>query len=234
MLEIRNLSKIYKENAGNFNININVPDGKCFAIIGPNGAGKTTLVKQILGLIKPDGGKITVNNLDSWTKRKEIMMFTGYIPGEIALYNDLSGLKFLKIISSLKKNVEWDFVEDLIEHFDLDIKTKIKKMSKGMRQKVAIIAAFMNKPSFIILDEPTSGLDPVMQNQFNLLINQFRKKYNCTILICSHIFEEVAQLADTICFIKKGHLIEQYELKSKDINEINDKFKKLYLKEGIF
>lgn len=128
MIEIKNVCKIYSQNTGNFDITFNVNDKEVFGIIGPNGSGKTTLIRQILGFIKPDSGQIQINKLvEPWTKREEMMDFTGYVAGEISLFNYMSGIEYLKIVATTKKNVDWEFVEKLIEHFELNAKTKIKK-----------------------------------------------------------------------------------------------------------
>ncbi|AHI53751.1 ABC transporter ATP-binding protein [Spiroplasma sabaudiense Ar-1343] len=231
MLEIKNLSKNYGDKVGNFDINMLIEDGEVYGIIGPNGAGKTTLIRQILGSIKSSSGSIIINGIDPQKDSKAIMEFTGYVAGEISLYENMTGIQFLKLIASLKKGSQWDFVEKLINHFDLDASRKIKKMSKGMKQKIALIAATMNKPKFLVLDEPTSGLDPIMQEQFNQLILKLRKDSNTTIIICSHIFEEVAKLCSKVGFIKDGKLIEEFKIENNDIEIINERFKKLYVKE---
>ncbi|AVN60938.1 multidrug ABC transporter ATP-binding protein [Mesoplasma florum] len=233
MISINNVSKKYGEKVGNFNINIQIKKGEIYGIIGPNGAGKTTLIRQILGFVKPDDGNITINSMDSWEKRQEIMEWTGYIAGEVSIYEDYTGMQFLKLMSNLKANVDWSFVEKLIEYFELDTSRKIKKMSKGMKQKIAIISATMNKPAFLVLDEPTSGLDPIMQQRFNELILKLKKENSSTVIICSHIFEEVVALADNVGMIKSGELIEEFVIKEKNIEIIREKFKSVFIKESI-
>ncbi|WP_031542025.1 ABC transporter ATP-binding protein [Mesoplasma photuris] len=231
MIKINNITKKYSETSGNFDINLNIKEGECYGIVGPNGAGKTTLIRQLLGFIKPDSGEIKINNIDTWKNREEIMNSIGYVAGEISLYDDMTGLAYLKLNKNLKDNVDWLFVENLLKHFDIDGKTKIKKMSKGMKQKIAIIAAVMNKPKILVLDEPTSGLDPVMQDQFNDLVIKMKNEYKSTIIICSHIFEEVSILADKVIILKDGKLIEKLENTSGNLNMINEKFKSLFEKE---
>ncbi|ATZ18511.1 ABC transporter ATP-binding protein [Williamsoniiplasma somnilux] len=230
---IDNATKKYGDHIGNFNININIKKGETFAIVGPNGAGKTTLIRQILGFIKSDEGTVAINNFNSWINREEIMKFTGYVAGEISLYDDFTGIKFLKLVSKMKKDSDWQFVEKLIKHFDLDASRKIKKMSKGMKQKIAIIAATMNKPAFLVLDEPTSGLDPIMQQKFKELINKLKKEFSTTIIICSHIFEEVINFSDRVGILKKGVLIDEYNVGKTGIKELNKKFKKIFEEEGV-
>ncbi|AGM25567.1 ABC transporter ATP-binding protein [Spiroplasma chrysopicola] len=233
MIQIKKVTKIYGKDIGNFNISININDGEIYGILGPNGAGKSTLIRQIMGFIKSDAGIISFNNLNPWLNSKEIMKDTGYLSGEISLYENLKGTEYLKLIKNFRPKVNWKYVEKLILHFELNVNTKIKKMSKGMKQKLAIIAAVMHKPKFLILDEPTSGLDPVMQDQFNELILKMREKDKTTIIICSHIFDEIAKLCDRVGFIKHGKLIEEMKIDNKNMYEIQKHFKKLYERERV-
>ncbi|WP_342268534.1 ATP-binding cassette domain-containing protein [Spiroplasma endosymbiont of Aspidapion aeneum] len=233
MVKIKDITKVYGPKNGNFKININIEKGQVYGIVGPNGAGKTTLIRQILGFIKPNSGSITINNLDAWKNRDLVMEFTGYVAGEIALYRDFTGIKYLNLVADYKKNIDGEFVNKLIAHFEIDTKVKIKKMSKGMKQKIAIIAATMHKPSFLVLDEPTSGLDPVMQGQFNTLIAKLKNDYQSTIIICSHIFEEVVTLSNRVGFLKEGSIVDEYEVKENDINTLNAKFREIFKKESI-
>lgn len=135
MVEIKNITKKYKENVGNFDININIKEGETYAIVGPNGAGKTTLIGQILGFIKSDSGEINVNGLSSWKNRQDIMKFTGYVAGEVSLYEEYTGLAFLKLVKQLKPETNWNFVVQLIKHFQIDTSTKIKKCLKEWSKK---------------------------------------------------------------------------------------------------
>ncbi|WP_368486239.1 ABC transporter ATP-binding protein [Spiroplasma sp. DGKH1] len=233
MIQINDLNKNYGKKIANFNINININVGEVYGILGPNGAGKTTLIRQIMGFIKSDTGTILIDGLNPWTDAKQIMKSTGYVAGEISLYDNLTGIEYLKLITKFRPEVDWTYVEKLLLHFDLDASQKIKRMSKGMKQKTALIAATMIKPKFLVLDEPTSGLDPVMKNQFNELIIKMKQDYQTTILICSHVFEEVTKLCDRIGFIKNGKLIDEVKVVERDINKIEEHFKKLYERESV-
>ena len=130
----------------------------------------------------------------------------GYIPGEISFFEDMTGAEFLKFIAEYRKIGRKNRKEELLERFELDPKSKIKKMSKGMKQKLGIAAAFMHDPDILILDEPTSGLDPLMQNRFIELIAE-EKKHGKTILMSSHMFEEVERTCDRIGMIRKGRMV---------------------------
>ena len=222
MIKIENLTKKYETSIANLDITLDIKKGEVFGILGPNGAGKTTLIRQIMGFIKPDSGSVLVNDLNPFTDSKKIMENIGYVSGEISLYDNLKGNDYLDIIFKFRK-IDKDFYEKLIMHFDIDINKKIKKMSKGMKQKIALIAAVMPQPEILILDEPTSGLDPVMKLQFNKLILKL-KNSGTTVIICSHIMEEISELCTRIGFLKQGKLIEIMDINENNKSKINEKF----------
>lgn len=208
IIEIKNLTKKYSETSGCFGVNLAINHGEVFGFIGANGAGKTTLIKQMVGFIKPQQGSCRILERDTWKEASLIMNDLGYVGGEITLPSYLTGKQYLKMIASIRKDISWDYVEKLITYFEFNSKTKIKKMSKGMKQKVALIAAFMHKPKVLILDEPTSGLDPLMQEKFNKIISNF-KKDGAIIFMSSHIFGEIESNCDRIAIIKKGKIITE-------------------------
>ena len=144
--------------------------------------------------------------MDCWSESEKVQARLGYIPGEISFFDDMSGTEFLKFITDYRKIGTQNRKKELLERFELDPKSKIKKMSKGMKQKLGIVAAFMHDPDILILDEPTSGLDPLMQNRFVSLVAE-EKERGKTILMSSHIFEEVERTCDRIGIIQKGRMI---------------------------
>ena len=159
-----------------------------------------------MGFLKPKSGSCTINGLDCWRERDKVQARLGYIPGEISFFEDISGAEFLKFIAQYRGIGSQTRKEDLLERFELDPKSKIKKMSKGMKQKLGIVAAFMHDPDILILDEPTSGLDPLMQNRFIDLVAE-EKKQGKTILMSSHMFEEVERTCDRIGIIRTGRMV---------------------------
>ncbi|ARU91060.1 ABC transporter ATP-binding protein [Spiroplasma clarkii] len=233
MLVSKDIFKEYSKNAGNFGISLTVNDGEVYGIMGPNGAGKSTFIRQILGFIKPDKGEILVHGLAPYKNSEKIMDFCGYIPGEIALYDGLSGLEYLKIAAKLKSNIEWEFVEKLIDFFGLDVKRKIKKMSSGMKQKVAIIAAVVHKPKFLVLDEPTRGLDGAATEQFKDLILKFKNEFQTTIIFCSHIFDEILKTCDRVGFISEGVLAREFEINDSSTDEIQKEFIRVFKTKAV-
>ncbi|AGR42128.1 ABC transporter ATP-binding protein [Spiroplasma diminutum] len=233
MLIVKNISKIYKNNAGNFNISLEIKENEIYGIMGPNGAGKSTFIKQVLGFIKPDTGEILIDGKDPFKNNKEVMLFSGYIPGEIALYSGLTGIQYLKIINKLKDKDNWEYIEKLLLFFQLDANKKINKMSSGMKQKLAIIASIMHKPRFLVLDEPTRGLDAAISSQFYELILKFKSEYNATIIICSHIFDEISKMCNRVGFIKNGKLIKEYNVNETSMKEINKEFIELFKTQSV-
>lgn len=213
VIEIRNLTKDYGRGKGIFDINLQVKEGEIFGFLGPNGAGKTTTIRNLMGFIRPQKGECKILGLDSYTDATKIQESLGYLAGEIAFLDDLNGEQMLEFIASMKGLKDKSRMYELMEFFDLDPKGKIKRMSKGMKQKIAIICAFMNEPEVIILDEPTSGLDPLMQNRFIELILEEKKKGK-TIFMSSHIFEEIERTCDRTAIIKDGKIIAIEDMKN--------------------
>ncbi|WP_405268880.1 ABC transporter ATP-binding protein [Methanobrevibacter sp.] len=218
VIKIDNLTKDYGNHRGIFDLTINIKKGEVYGFLGPNGAGKSTTMRHVMGFIKPDNGSITVNGLDSWTEQVKIKENIGYLAGEISLPNDMTGLQYLKLISKMRKMKSFDYAEELLEYFEIDPNSNIKKMSKGMKQKIAIVATFMHDPEVILLDEPTSGLDPLMQERFIELVRKEQQKGK-TIFMSSHIFEEISKVCGRVGIVKNGNLIKELEMSSLRNNE---------------
>ncbi len=206
VIKIENLVRDYGGGKGIFDISFHVNQGEAFGFLGPNGAGKTTTIRHLMGFLKPRSGKCTVDGLDCFRERDKIQARLGYIPGEISFFDDMSGAEYLKFIAEYRKIDARNRMEELLERFELDPKSKIRKMSKGMKQKLGIVAAFMHDPDILILDEPTSGLDPLMQNRFVNLVAE-EKEHGKTILMSSHMFEEVERTCDRIGIIREGRMM---------------------------
>ncbi|AMD17731.1 ABC transporter ATP-binding protein [Methanobrevibacter sp. YE315] len=218
VIKIDNLTKDYGNHRGIFDLTINIKKGEVYGFLGPNGAGKSTTMRHVMGFSKPDNGSITVNGLDSWTEQVKIKENIGYLAGEISLPNDMTGLQYLRLISKMRKMKSFDYAEELLEYFEIDPNSNIKKMSKGMKQKIAIVATFMHDPEVILLDEPTSGLDPLMQERFIELVRKEQQKGK-TIFMSSHIFEEISKVCDRVGIVKNGNLIKELEMSSLRNNE---------------
>ena len=205
MIGVNNLTRDYGGGKGVFQVSFSIAQGEVFGFLGPNGAGKTTTIRHLMGFLRPEGGSCSINGLDCWKNAPEIQKSLGYIPGEIAFFPEMTGLQYLDFLRSYRGLSHTSRMKELMERFEVDVRGKIRKMSKGMKQKIAIVAAFMHDPQVLILDEPTSGLDPLMQNRFTQLIQEERERGK-TIFMSSHIFEEVEKTCHRICMIKDGKI----------------------------
>lgn len=225
VIEAYNLIKDYGNNRGIFNLDFTISQGQVVGFLGPNGAGKTTTIRFLLGLIKNNNSKAFIKGLDCFNKQVEIQKNIGYLPGEITFINDFNAREFLLFMANLKNITDLSYAYELVELLQLNLNTSIKKMSKGMKQKLGLVIAFMNKPEILILDEPSSGLDPLMQQVLIKLILK-HKKLGATIFLSSHIFEEVEKTCDRVMIIKEGRIVADYL-----IDELKTKFSKSYLIE---
>lgn len=204
--EIQGLTRDYGKGRGIFDLSFTIEQGEIFGFLGPNGAGKTTTIRHLMGFLKPEKGNCTIRGMDCWESSADIQKNLGYIPGEMAFFDDMTGIEFLSFLAKYRNMRAIDRTKELLVRFELDARAKLKKMSKGMKQKVGIVAAFMHDPSVFLLDEPTSGLDPLMQNRFVELVLE-EKARGKTILMSSHIFEEVERTCHRVAIIKDGRLV---------------------------
>lgn len=205
-IELQGLSKDYGRGRGVFDVSLTVYRGEVFGFLGPNGAGKTTTMRHLMGFIKPGLGTATINGLDCFSKRATIQRTLGYLPGEIACMDEMSGTDFLEFMARMKGLVSRKRLHELTDYFELDPLRKIRKMSKGTKQKIGLVCAFMGNPDLLLLDEPTSGLDPLMQSRFIDLVLE-EKKRGTTIFLSSHLFEEVERTCDKVAFIREGRMV---------------------------
>jgi len=205
VLQIQSLTRDYGGGKGVFDLSFTVGQGEAFGFLGPNGAGKTTTIRHLMGFLRPRGGTCTINGLDCFRDNAKIQAKLGYIPGEISFFDDMTGIAFLRFAAKYRGMSGFGQTEALLKRFELDPKGKIKKMSKGMKQKIGIVAAFMHNPDILILDEPTSGLDPLMQSRFIELVCESRDAGK-TILMSSHMFDEVERTCHRVGIIRGGRL----------------------------
>lgn len=206
IIKVDHITKDYGNQKGVFDISFEVKEGEVLGFLGPNGSGKTTTIRQLMGFIKPDQGNVSILGMNCFEESAQVQAQLGYLPGEIAFMEDMTGIEFIHFIAKMKNIKDMKAADELIAFLELDPKGKMKKMSKGMKQKIGIVIAFMQDTPILILDEPTSGLDPLMQNKFVELINHYKQEGK-TILMSSHLFEEVENTCDRVVMIKEGHIV---------------------------
>ena len=200
------LTKHYGKRRGILGVNLDVRSGEVFGYLGPNGAGKTTTIRTLLGLLRPSSGAAAVLGYDIVRQSLEIRRSIGYLPGELTIYDNLTGAEFLSYLGHLRGGVDWDFVEQLADRLNCELSPRIRALSHGNRQKLGLIQAFMGRPSLLILDEPTIGLDPLMQQEFYLLLAEVRKDGR-TVFLSSHIMPEVERVCDRVAIIREGSVV---------------------------
>lgn len=221
-LKVEHLTKDFGHGRGIFDVNFEIKPGEVFGFLGPNGAGKTTTIRHIMGFTKPGQGSASVLGMDCTTQYSEIMKHVGYLPGEIALPEGVSGWEFIRSMQKMRGVKDDRYLNSLLEMFDLDPQGNTKRMSLGTKRKLAVVTAFLADPEILILDEPTSGLDPAMQDKFiQFMVSE--KRRNKTILLSSHIFPEVEATCDRIAIIKDGKIVSQV-----DANKLQDKEQKTF------
>lgn len=216
VIEINNLTKYYGKIKGVEDLTFTVKKGEIFGFLGPNGAGKTTTIRTLLGYLQPTRGSATIFGKNINDDIVNIKREVAYIPGDLNIYGHLTGKNFLDYFAALR-NREMVLLDELLKIFEVPLGRKIKGYSKGMKQKLAIIQAFMDDPEMVIMDEPTSGLDPLLQQKFYDFILKQKKKGK-TMFFSSHILGEVDKVCDRVGIIRNGQLIAL-----EDVEEMKQK-----------
>jgi ABC-2 type transport system ATP-binding protein len=200
------LTKHYGDVKALVDLDLDVRPGEVFGFLGPNGAGKTTMIRTILDEIRPTAGRATIMGFDSHNDSVEIRRHIGYLPGDLAMYPDLTGNDTITYFANLRGGVDRDYVRELAERLDADLSKKVGDLSSGNRQKVGLIQCFMNRPDVLIMDEPSSGLDPLVQREFQTMMREVAAEGR-TVFLSSHTLSEVQRVADRVGIIRHGHLI---------------------------
>lgn len=206
-IEVRKLTKDYKKGRGIFDFTFSVKKGEIFGLVGTNGSGKTTTMRHMMGFIHGNTGTVTINGLDAWKDAAKIKQSVGYVPGQIDFPDVGNGTSFLKIQAELMGLHDLSYMNELIDRFKIDISAPLKRMSKGMKQKMALVAAFMGQPDIYLLDEPSTGLDPLMRDTLIEIILE-QKAQGKTVFMSSHVFKELEDTCDTVMFIRNGHIVQ--------------------------
>ncbi|MCD7824792.1 MAG: ABC transporter ATP-binding protein [Clostridiaceae bacterium] len=229
IIAIEHLTKDYGHNRGVFDVNIRVDKGECYGFLGPNGAGKTTTIRHLMGFSKPQKGSTSILEKDSWGNSAWLQNTVGYLPGEVTLPPGLSGTAFLRMMEQMRGVKTKEYLQMLLERFELDPGISIKQMSLGVKRKLAVVTAFMHDPDILILDEPTSGLDPVMQETFIEYVRE-EKKRGKTIFLSSHIFHEVDAVCDRIAIIRDGKIVSEFQ--SEELKQKHDRIYRISFLEA--
>ncbi|HKP53571.1 MAG TPA: ABC transporter ATP-binding protein [Chloroflexia bacterium] len=205
-IETTSLTKSYGQARGIVDLDLHVEDGEVFGFLGPNGAGKTTTIRVLMDLIRPTKGSASIYGKDCQAEPVAIKAMVGYLPGELALWNNLTGYQTLTYLGNLRGGVEQKVIEGYAERLKLDLSKKFREYSRGNKVKVGIIQAFMHRPRLLILDEPTSGLDPLNQQEFFDMVAEAREG-GATIFLSSHVLSEVEHSCDRVGIIREGRLV---------------------------
>jgi ABC-2 type transport system ATP-binding protein len=222
VIHLEHLTKSYGKQRGVVDLTFSVSPGEVFGYLGPNGAGKTTTIRTLLDLIRPTSGSASVLGHDSRKGAIEIHRRTGYLPGEMALYDRMTGAEYLTHLAALRGGLEWTHVRELAARLDCDLSMRIRSLSHGNRRKVALVQAFMHRPELLILDEPTQGLDPLMQQEFNAMVEEVRRDGR-TVFLSSHVMPEVERLCDRVAIIREGRLVaieDVGDLKAREVRTL--------------
>ena len=205
VITLEKLTKSYGSSRGIIDVDLEVGLGEIFGFLGPNGAGKTTTIRTMLDLIRPSSGKAFVFGIESTTDPVAIHRRVGYIPGEFALYDRLTGKQTLEYFANLRGGVDPAYQASLVDRFELDPGKRFKEYSKGNKQKVGVIAALQHRPELLVLDEPTAGLDPLVQQTFFDTLREAVAD-GATVFLSSHILSEVEKSCERVAIIRDGRL----------------------------
>lgn len=212
IIEVSDLTKDYGFGRGVFDVSIHIKKGEVFGFLGPNGAGKSTTIRHLMGFSKPNKGSTKILGMETFANYDKVLDRVGYIPGEIALPAGLTGWEFIHMMQDMQKIHNAEKLREMLGLFELNDDTlcgETKRMSLGVKRKLAIVTAFMSDPEVLIMDEPTSGLDPLMQEKFIQFILE-EKEHGKTILLSSHIFSEIDSTCDRIAIIKDGRIVSEF------------------------
>jgi len=225
IIATQDLTVFYGTHCGISNVNLSVEKGEVFGLLGPNGAGKTTIQRVLMDVIRPIKGRATIFGRDCRHEGVAIRKRIGYLPGEFSFYPNMKGSSFINLLASMQaKPVDRTYHQQLYERLDLDPSRKMKEYSRGNKQKIGVMAAFMGKPDLLILDEPTVGLDPLVQKVVLELVREARENGR-TVFFSSHNLPEVQAICDRVGIIRRGQLIKTERVETLTKRQ----FKRLHL-----
>ncbi len=206
VIEVVDLTKRYGSARGVDEVSFSVEEGSIFGFLGPNGAGKSTIIRTLLDFQRPTSGHALLFGLDSHHDSVAIRRRLGYLPGDLVLFDQLSGQAHLDHFGKARGGLDQQTVDDLVERFGVELHRPVKELSKGNKQKVGLLLAFAHHPELVVLDEPTSGLDPLVQDQFHQLLRETAADGR-TVVLSSHSLDEVQRVADRVTVIREGQVV---------------------------
>jgi ABC-2 type transport system ATP-binding protein len=208
VIETVGLTKQYGSVAAVSDLDLRVEPGQVFGFLGPNGAGKSTTIRMLLALQRPTKGRAALLGLDAGADSVEIHRRTGYLPGDLELFPRLTGRQHITWFARARAIDDRSLADQLVDRFKVVVDRPVRELSKGNRQKIGLVLAFMHRPELLVLDEPTSGLDPLMQHEFEALLREIAAEGR-TVFLSSHELDEVQRSADRIAIIKEGRLVAE-------------------------
>ena len=206
VIETERLTKMYGSHRGIIDLDLAVAQGEILGFLGPNGAGKTTTIRLLLDLIRPTSGRARVFGIETTVDPVAIHRRIGYLPGEFALFDRLTGGQTAEYFGNLRGGVDPRWQRELIDRLDLDPSRRYREYSKGNKQKVGLVIALQHRPELLILDEPTAGLDPLVQQTFFRLVRDAVRD-GATVFLSSHILDEVERTCDRVAIVREGRLV---------------------------
>ncbi|MEO9138640.1 MAG: ABC transporter ATP-binding protein [Jatrophihabitans sp.] len=206
VVAVYGLTRTFGAQRGITDVTFEVRRGEVFGFLGPNGAGKSTTIRLLLGLYRADSGSMSVLGHDPARDAVALHAAVGYLPGELSLYPRLTGRQHLTVVSRSRRLADHTLRDELVERFGVELDRPIHTLSKGNRQKIGIVVAFMHRPELLILDEPTSGLDPLLQDEFATLVRESTDR-GATVFLSSHELDEVQRLVDRVAIIRSGRIV---------------------------
>lgn len=228
IIQTKDLTKFYGKSRGIENLSLEIFKGEIFGLLGPNGAGKTTTIRVLLDFLRKTSGEAKIFNLDTQLDSVAIRQRTAYLPGELGLFQEKTARRNIEYLLGLYQNdIPERRIEELATIFGLELDRKVKELSKGNKQKIGIILALAPEVELLILDEPTSGLDPLITAEFYNILHKQQKEAGSTVLLSSHLLNEVERVAHRVGIIREGTIVEVatiQQLKLMAMKEINVEF----------